>query len=219
MNEFNNITISTPANVNSENSFALTQANSFYNPYAIVIKMKAYEINSILFYDKNGVKAKTQSGWFGSNNNIRQIIFNAKKPISRKNKLSFESGSPFIIKSDCDFKTNYDCYIPISDLPKFEVSYTKSFMGIEKYTDIGLPDPKENYIRELVKYFNEGINAKTELEDAIKNLDTYDIGKKSDEEFNSAIQNIINLRQQMKDAYEFEKNYTVEDWKKENGIA
>ena len=133
--------------------------------------------------------------------------------------MSFESGSPFIIKSDCDFKTSYDCYIPISDLPKFEISYTKNFMGIEKYTDIGLPDPKENYIRELVKYFNEGINTKTELEDAIKNLDTYDIEKKSDEEFNSAIQNIINLRQQMKDAYEFEKNYTVEDWKKENGIV
>ena len=58
MNEFNNITISTPANTNSENSFALTQANRFYNPYAIVIKMKSYEINSILFYCRTCLKIR-----------------------------------------------------------------------------------------------------------------------------------------------------------------
>lgn len=219
MNNFDTITISNPSNVDSAHSLVLAQGSRFYNPYGVVIKTKTYELDNILFYDKDGVKTQTNSGWFGINNNIRQIIFKIKKSASRKNKIDFNTASPFVIKSSTNYSIRYDLYIPISDLPKFEVSYTKNFMGIEKYTDIGLPNPKENYIRELVKYFNEGINTKTELEDAIKNLDTYDIEKKSDEEFNSAIQNIINLRQQMKDAYEFEKNYTVEDWKKENGIA
>lgn len=209
-------TISAAKNLDSGNSFALTQSSCFYNPYSIVIGMKAYEIDNILFYDKSGVRAKTGKGWFGSGNSIRQIIFSTSKPISRKLKIDFTINAPFIIKSDCLYETRYDCYIPISDLPKFEVSYKKTCLGIEKYTDIGLPNPEVNYIREIVKHLMTGQNAETELREAIKALNNYSIDIKSDEEFSAAIQNIMNLRQKMKDAYETDKNYTVEDWLKEN---
>lgn len=218
MSYIDSTVISNPSNIDSANFFTLAQTNRFYNPYSVVLGMKSYEVNSILFYDKDGVKAKTDSGWFGSNNCIRQITFKTKKPSSRKNKLSFDTGSPFVIKADCDFKINYDLYIPISDLPKFEVSYKKSYLFIERYADIGLPNSNENYVRTIMKYLNNGSNAEEELRTAIKSLDDYDIAKKSDEEFNSSIQKIIELRQKMKEAYESDKNYTVDDWKKEVGI-
>lgn len=214
MSKNNSIIITTSANCNSVNSFVLAQASYFYNPYSVVIKTKAYEICTILFYDETGVKARTQSGWFGSNNDIDRITFFTKNPISHKTKLVFNTASPFVIKTSCDYKNNYDLYIPVSDLPKFEISYKKSNIGIEKYTDIGLPDPTHNYIKEIVKYFMSGYDAKDELVKAIKALDDYDIARKTDEEFNSAISNIQSLRQKMLDAYEKEKNYSVEDYLK-----
>lgn len=218
MTNIDSFTISTPSNLDSSNSFSLVQTNSYYNPYSIVIGMKAYVIHNILFFADNEVKASTGRGWFGSNNNIRIIIFKTKKDISRKTKMNLSTDSPFIIKSSCDFDTEYDLYIPVSDLPKFEISYKKTSIGIEKYTDIGLPNPSENYIRELVKFFKKGSNVKEELREAIKSLADYDIERKSDEEFNTNIQNIIKLHQKMRNAYEVDKNYSVEDYKRENNI-
>ena len=218
MSYIDSTVISNPSNIDSANFFTLAQTNRFYNPYGIVIGMKSYELDDILFYDKTGVKAQTGSGWFGNNNNIRQIVFKTKKIISRKNKIDFNVASPFIIKSSNNYNTRYDLYIPISDLPKFEISYKKSYLFIKRYADIGLPNSNENYVRTIMKYLNNGSNAEEELRTAIKSLDDYDIAKKSDEEFNSSIQKIIELRQKMKEAYESDKNYTVDDWKKEVGI-
>ena len=219
MKKIDTAIISTPSNVNSVNSFDLAQASMFYNPYSVVINNKSYLIDNILFYNENGVQAKTGRGWFGENNHIRKITFKTTSPISRKLKVNFNINAPFIIPSDCNYEKRYDCYIPISDLPKFEVSYTKNYLFIEKYVDIGLPNPEENYVRMVLKYFDGGMKAREELREASKALDAYDIEKKSDKEFNDIIQNIVNLHEKMKLAYKAEENYTVEDYKRENNIG
>ena len=214
-----NVIITNEVNKNSENEFTLAQSSRFYNPYGIVIKTKSFTINDIFFYDDNGVSLHTGRGWFGSNNEIHSITFKTKKPISRKMKIDFSTKAPFIVKSDCSFETKYDLYIYIPDLPKFEISYHKTILGIIKSADFGLPDAKYNYAEQYVKYFRNVYNADEELREAIHHFDVYDLKNQTDEGFNSTIENIIKARKKLVEAIEYEKNYTVEDYLKEENIT
>lgn len=214
-----NVVITNEVNKNSENKFTLAQSSRFYNPYGIVIKTKSFTINDIFFYDDNGVSLHTGRGWFGSSNEIHSITFKTKKPVTRKMKIDFSTKAPFIVKSDNSIDVNYNLYFYIPDLPKFDVSYLKTTLGIIKSVDFGLSDAKHNYAEQYVKYFLESYNADEELRVAIHKFDVYGLKNQTDEEFNFTIENIIKARKKLVEAIEYEKNYTVEDYLKEENIT
>ena len=85
--------------------------------------------------------------------------------------------------------------------------------------DFGLSDAKHNYAEQYVKYFRESYNADEELCVAIHKFDVYGLKNQTDEEFNFTIENIIKARKKLMEAIEYEKNYTVEDYLKEENIT
>lgn len=216
-----NTIITNEANQNSKNSFTLNQYSPYYNPYGIVIKGKSFKLNDIFFYDDNGISLHTGNGWLGNRNEFPSITFKTKKAISRKIKIDFSIKAPFIIKSDDSFDVNYDLYIYIPDLPKFEISYHKTTLGIIKSADFGLlnTNARHNFVEQHAKFFNKISNAEENLREAINKIDIYNLRGTTDEKFNSDIENIINLRKKLIEAIEFEKNYTVEDYLKEENTA
>ena len=70
-------------------------------------------------------------------------------------KIDLSIKAPFIIKSEDCIDIECDLYIYIPDLPKFEISYHKTILGIIKSADFGLLDAKHNYAEQYVKYFRK----------------------------------------------------------------
>lgn len=210
----NIIFMSNESNANSNNGVPLI-STSYYNPFYAYLNGKQYELDNILFYDETGVKLENAQGWFGDNNHIHSIYFASKKPFCRKTKIDYNVKCPFIVKSDCNYETRYNLYLYIPDLPKFEMSYTKKCKMIMKNADIGLPEPRYNFISQSVKYLGEDINAEMELREACKTLDDYSIKSMTEDEFTDKLSHLKELFDNMKDAQNYVANYSVEDYLKE----
>ena len=208
--------ISNLENLGSKHTIELIKT-SCWNPYSIVVNNKAYSLGDIRFFDETGIQISCGRGWFGNNNELERVTFNLSSPVVRKTKESFIKKVPFILKKQ-DYNDEYALYIPVEELPKFEVSYKKECNMIMKYVDIGLPNPSINYIKQCVKYLSKSLDSKEKLRETIKALDVYNIEQKTEEDFESDIKNIVHLYKEMKAAYSFVKSYSVEDYLKEINI-
>lgn len=105
---------------------------SYYNPYFIDINGKQYEIGTIHVFDKNGSLMFCNQGWFGSNNNCRNLEIDGE--CVRKNTVNFECKTAFIVKMDGSEswytnKSRYALYLPAEYLDMEEPSYHKEMNG------------------------------------------------------------------------------------------
>lgn len=87
---------------NLENTI-IAQKNKFYNLYFLEGK----EIDSIKFYDENGVI--TSVNWFGSNNMYPEL--HLPFSIRRAIKVNFTKKDAFFVKSDYEYSSRIDVYI------------------------------------------------------------------------------------------------------------
>ena len=85
---------------------------SCYNPYFINVNGKEYELDSIKVFTKDTVIATT-CGWFGSNNNCRNLIIDCD--CVRKVKVDLNMKTAFIVKTGNGWDgPRYALYIPDS---------------------------------------------------------------------------------------------------------
>ena len=101
----------------------LFKLESFYNPFGIGVSGRIYEIDSIVAFDnKDEVEvAVNHCGWFGSNNNLKELIIDCDCILKRK--VDFSSKTAFIIsKGEKSWAGYNQCtlYIPteVLDLKK-----------------------------------------------------------------------------------------------------
>ena len=100
---------------------------SYYNPYFIDIKGKSYCIDSIHVFQNGKVIAQTNQGWFGSNNNCRELEIEGE--CVRKLKVDLNCHTAFVVssgKKDWYSDSNrYELYIPAEYLELADAEYHK----------------------------------------------------------------------------------------------
>ena len=203
-----------------KNDVELNKVASFYNPYTLSLPNgRGYVLNGLAFFDPSAqeVIVRNRSGWFGDTNKIEHLHFWTDKPLVRKIQLDLSVKHPFYIKADCSWESCYDLYIPMTDLPHIKYRYFKvSKVGIMRDSDVGQPDPQHNYLRELVHPFYDALNARCALEDKFQSIKgAYGIIEYSDEQWESTIQELKELRHRYFVARSAEEDYTVQDYLKE----
>lgn len=203
-----------------KNDIELNKSTAYSNNYTLSLPSgKGYIINRVVFFDPSAqeVVVKTQSSWFGNSNEIGQLHFWTDKPLVRKTKLNLSAKCPFYIKSDCSWNVSYGLYIPTTDLPYIKYRYFKvPKVGIMRDSDVGQPDPQHNYLRELVRPFYDAPNARFAFEDKFQSIKgAYNIIEYSDEQWESTIQELKELRHRYFVARSAEDAYTTEDYLKE----
>ena len=90
----------------------LYRAARWYNPFSIEVNNKYYTLDSISVFENGKIIARTNSGWFGSNNNYDEMFFDCDCVLKRKIDLNYTNA--FIIKSENSYENRYDLYIPNS---------------------------------------------------------------------------------------------------------
>lgn len=205
--------ISTDNNYNT----VYLRRNTSYNPFYVAYGDKTFLLEQIVFYDKTGVKGHTRSGWFDTDNNhLFSVTFITKKALRRKTKVNLSQDEPFFIKSDCNWDIRYVLYIPISDLPKFEISYCRVGNFIIKNIDIGVSDCP---VKETVKYIDKTSDIAMKLEEAVTVFSSYNIRRWTTQQFDETIGGIYRIWNRLQEAKEEDSNYTVKDFLKEYNIT
>lgn len=99
-----------------------------YNPYYVEINGKDYCIDSISVFNESGVIIKNPRGWFGSNNDMHELVIDCD--CVRKMKVDFKCKTAFVAKSNDTTWANearYDLYIPNSVMDISEPVYEKVY--------------------------------------------------------------------------------------------
>ena len=105
------------------------KANWYRVLYVTLENGTEVELNSIIVYDKNGIIAKNEYGYFDNDKTIE-----IKGEIKRKIKVDFSKTENFVIKSKKDYTENrYDLYI-------YKDNASLQFLGFRKSIDIILAD-------------------------------------------------------------------------------
>lgn len=85
----------------------------YYNPYFVDMGDKEFCLDGICVFDENGIIAKNNNGWFGSNNNVPEREFDCE--CVRKMKVDFKCKTAFIVKTNSNTwasEPRYTLYIP-----------------------------------------------------------------------------------------------------------
>jgi hypothetical protein len=102
--------------------------HKFHNPYFIEVNGKEYELDKILIFNKDGVIAKTNCGWFGSNNNCKELTIECD--CVRKVKVDFSIKTAFIVKVGEGWDgPRYALYLPDSVISLSTPTYKKVYNG------------------------------------------------------------------------------------------
>lgn len=166
---------------------------------------KEYEINSFVFYNKEGVIFKYNYGYLEND-----IEPNFDFEISRKLKVNFSKKEAYIIKSKEYLREGYDLYIH-SDLVelkeptyciKYEIVYSIYKTNIEGFEFQIYEKSLENNLNKI----------KREIREISKKLESYSL---TSESLLDIIPKLQELQVQLKEEEENVKNYTIEDYMKE----
>lgn len=125
------------------------------------------ELDSIIVYNKNGIIAKNEYGYFDNDKTIE-----IKGEIKRKIKVDFSKTENFVIKSKKDYTENrYDLYI-------YKDNASLLFLGFRKSIDIILADYNLNggEFTNYVKSLGENkYNLKKQFEEEYNKIHLYDL--------------------------------------------
>lgn len=125
------------------------------------------ELDSIIVYNKNGIIAKNEYGYFDNDKTIE-----IKGEIKRKIKVDFSKTENFVIKSKKDYTENrYDLYI-------YKDNASLQFLGFRKSIDIILADYSLNggEFTNYVKSLGENkYNLKKQFEEEYNKIHLYDL--------------------------------------------
>lgn len=91
----------------------IKRQSNWFNPYFL----KGYQVQNIFFYDKTGIRVKTN--WFthgiDSNNNVPSFDL-PTEDIKKKNKLVFDKNVFFYAKNNVQYFEGVNLYIPLSKI-------------------------------------------------------------------------------------------------------
>lgn len=90
----------------------LYRTATWFNPFSVEVNDKEYTLDSISIFENGKIIARTNSGWFGSNNNYDEMFFDCDCVVKRKIDLNYTTA--FIIKSGNSYENRYDLYVPNS---------------------------------------------------------------------------------------------------------
>lgn len=181
----------------------------YLNPFVVNVNGKEYCLSNIYAFNSNGIVASNSSGWFGSNNRIRELTLDVDCVLKRKIDLSCKTA--FVVKCGDGWDgSRYALYIPADVLKLLPPTYEKRFDGkmIRKTIASGLDDRiyfESNYwLNEKVSAVEHRIN---ELGERIKNL----YGK----EFNTLpelIQELAEAKKELDERIEEMKNIDIDEY-------
>ena len=101
--------------------------HTYYNPFFVEVKGREYQIDYIAVFDASGIIASVNRGWFGGNNNHKELLIDVDCVLKRKEDFSLKTA--FIIKSNSSpyCESTYALYIPNSVLVVCDPSYEKIY--------------------------------------------------------------------------------------------
>lgn len=203
------------ANVNNKNEkryeINLFKRKSWYNFLYVIIKDCPYQLDKIHFYNEDGIVYTNTKSWFGEYS--FNVHLKTTKEIKRKIKVDFSNKLPFVIRSQCDWDTRYDLYLPIEDFD-LKVSYEKHGSMIMQKVEFYDEDNQLCDFKTCVKYLRQqlieiDIKYQKHLEN-IKSLENM-----TEMYFLNEITTLKGLLEEYHREQENIANYTVEDYLKE----
>lgn len=181
-----------------------------FNPFFITVNDVEYQVRNIAIFDKEGIIAKTRSGWFGDRDNYFKNGLEIDCDCILKRKVNLETQTAFIISDGSDNYFHY-CflYIPNSVVelapPEFTRAYdNRAFRKVQKslvykgveFVNYTFVDEKINEIKSKINFEAETL---TQLYATAEFLE-------------EKIEVIKGLIKELKDAQEEMKNMTVEEF-------
>ena len=164
------------------------------------------ELNSIIVYDKNGIIAKNEYGYFDNDKTVE-----IKGEIKRKIKVDFSKTENFVIKSKKDYTENrYDLYI-------YKDNSSLQFLGFRKQIDIILADYNLNggEFTNYVKSLGENkYNLKKQFEEEYNKIHLYDLPHNR-EELQQIFDKMTEINNKMLEEKQKIENFNVDTMKKE----
>ena len=199
------------ANVEKKYEINLLKRNSWYNPLYVIIKDCPYQLDKIHFYNEDGIVYTNTNSWFGEYS--FNIHLKTTKEIKRKIKVDFSNRLPFIIRSQCDWDTRYDLYLPIEDFD-LKVSYEKCGGMIMQKVEFYDEDNQLCDFKTCVKCLHHQLlEINIKYQEHLKNINS--LTNITEMYFLKEIAILKGLAEEYHREQENIANYTVEDYLKE----
>lgn len=189
----------------------LFKKGSWYNPLYVEVGDNFYQLETIHFYNENGIVYTNPKGWFGYKS--FNVFLKTSKEIKRKIKIDFSKEIPFIVRSKYEWDKNYDLYLPIKDF-NLEISYNKTQSTIMQ--EIKFYDDHRHLCEfsYCVKYLNNKLlDINYEYQKHLEKINSLNLISKKG--FLAELEIIQDLAKQYYEENQNIKNYTVEDYLKE----
>lgn len=204
------------SNVENKNHEKMYEVNllksySYYNPLGVVIDGKLYTLDKIHFYNEDGIVYTNTKSWFGQYS--FDVHLKTTKEIRRKIKIDYSKSIPFIIRSQCDWDTRYDLYLPIEDFD-LKVSHQKRDTLIMQKVEFYDENNQLCAFETCVKYLrHQLIKINIKYQEHLKNIKSLDGITEM-----YFLDEIAMLKGLAEEYYKEQQNiadYTVEDYLKE----
>lgn len=208
-----------------KNAVTLVKESVVFNPLSVLYQSKGamyaakYTLSNILLYDKDGIYAHTGHGWFDGENiqEYSSMSIPTRKPLVRRLKADFSKGEPFILKDGSNSvgagDTRYMLFIPREDIELEEPVYSKMFGMIFRKL-AAKNDPRIAFHHSVKDITADAFGKRLEqyVVSSFAREKLPEASVKSDKEFETAIQQLRNLRARWNEQEKYVAEYTVEDY-------
>lgn len=193
---------------------------TYLNPFFVTVNRRDRKIASISVFEDGEIIARHNRGWFGNNNNLREVVLDCD--CLYKKKLDLDCESAFILKSDNPYESEYDLFIHNSVLKLADSTFRKNDSFLYKETASTVIKEfvfSEVYnIARIIPKFNELIDFSADMNKISEEISRLHISSNDFiESLDRCINNLVDIKRKYS-LYTEMKNMSVEDILRESGM-